>query len=221
MGRQLTSQMDCGPHEIHSFFSVLSPNTMVSRFTVLESCNGEFSRRIDSFDIQNLSREFSPWSEFLRSSSTLHMTLRKKHPSQVDHFTQKNCLTFFILKMFAFYPKKELDLPWGPPPGNGRPHSSSQLPDIGVIGKDFLLWQLQSQIWPVKAKYDVVSIVGRFSLFNVHFAKVQRNGAEVVSIVRRFSLFNVHFAKVQRNGGGLRAQYDFTFLISRLLEKDT
>ena len=66
-----------------------------------------------------------------------------------------------------------------------------------------------------------MSIVGRFSLFNVHFAKVQRNGAEVMSIVRRFSLFNVHFAKVQRNGAGLPTQYDFTFLISRLLEKDT
>ena len=37
------------PHEIHRFFSVLSRNTMVSRITVIESCNGEFSRRIDSF----------------------------------------------------------------------------------------------------------------------------------------------------------------------------
>ena len=35
---------------------------MVSRLTVLESCNGKFSPRIDSFDIQ----------------------------SQVEHFTQKN-----------------------------------------------------------------------------------------------------------------------------------
>ena len=37
------------------------------------------------------------------------------------------------------YPKRRgnifLYLPRAPTPGNGRPHSSSQLPDISVIGK--------------------------------------------------------------------------------------
>ena len=33
-----------------------TPMKSIVLFTVLESCNGEFSRRINSFDIQNLSR---------------------------------------------------------------------------------------------------------------------------------------------------------------------
>ena len=54
-GSELASLTDCGP-PFHSFFRVISPIAMVSRLTSLESCRGDFSRRIDSFDIEPLSR---------------------------------------------------------------------------------------------------------------------------------------------------------------------
>ena len=52
MGLLLASLSIVDPHETHSFFSVLPPITMVSRFTELESWYGKYnSPGIDSFDI--------------------------------------------------------------------------------------------------------------------------------------------------------------------------
>ena len=73
IGHVFMSSKIVDPQETHSFFNVLPPISMVSRFTALESWCGKFSQRMDSFDIYNLSGEFSPSSECLRSPSTLHI----------------------------------------------------------------------------------------------------------------------------------------------------
>ena len=77
MHLQLISLQIVDPHKNHSLFSVSQPITIVSNFTALEPWCGKFSLRIDSFDILNPSREFSPWSEFLRSPSTVHIRLQR------------------------------------------------------------------------------------------------------------------------------------------------